>query len=280
MPDSKIKNIVLALLLAVNLFLLAIVVPALREQRQHQQSLYENLQTLFAGYGVSLDPAIIPEERTLYPLILEYDADEQLAAAEALLGAGVSSAVGTGRYTSVFSAQTGSCRFVQGADFSAELTQPLAASGSDLTRAAQRLLNQMGFVCAEVADAQRQSAGIYTVTATQAVGGVPAYSAQMTLTYSNGSLTQMTGVFYTGGEAASRADETACIACADALLAFFNSRDALGWVGSEIVAVEQGYVRAQTASASTVRLDPVWRVQTDTGTYYVNGTDGTVSAAE
>ena len=64
--------------------------------------------------------------------------------------------------------------------------------------------------------------------------------------------------------------QRACISCADALVALLSSRDQLGWVGSEIVSCEQGYVHSETAS-SALRFVPVWRIETDAGSFYVNG---------
>ena len=44
----------------------------------------------------------------------------------------------------------------------------------------------------------------------------------------------------------------------------------LGWVGSEILSCEQGYVHSETAS-SAMRFVPVWRIETDAGTFHVSG---------
>ena len=58
--------------------------------------------------------------------------------------------------------------------------------------------------------------------------------------------------------------------CADALVCLLSSRDSLGWVGSEILSCEQGYVHSETAS-SAMRFVPVWRIETDAGTFHVSG---------
>ena len=57
---------------------------------------------------------------------------------------------------------------------------------------------------------------------------------------------------------------------ADALVVSLLSRDSLGWVGSEILSCEQGYVHSETAS-SAMRFVPVWRIETDAGTFHVSG---------
>ena len=64
--------------------------------------------------------------------------------------------------------------------------------------------------------------------------------------------------------------QTCALPISDALVALLSSRDSLGWVGSEIVSCEQGYVHSETAS-SALRFVPVWRIETDAGSFYVNG---------
>lgn len=278
MPFAKIKTIVLVILVAVNLFLLAIVIPARQVENARQESLRTNLQTLFAEYDVTLEPERIPKGETLYPLLLEPDEQVQLDAAQTLFGSVTDLPTDGGRYTTGYTSDRGSCKFARNGDFSAELTQPQEASTIDLSRAAERLLKQMGYDCAAAPEAVRQAAGVYVVTAQQRIDDMPVFAAELSLTYSNNALTTVSGVFFTGTHNASQAEAVAGITVADALIAFLNSRDALGWVGSRIEAVEQGYLPVETASASTVRLNPVWRIRTDTGAFLVDGMTAEVSA--
>ena len=67
------------------------------------------------------------------------------------------------------------------------------------------------------------------------------------------------------------------ISAADALVVFLSARFELGWMGSAVVGMEQGYLRSETAAAATVHLTPVWRLDTDTGSFYVNGITGEVT---
>lgn len=280
MPFSKIKSIALAILVAVNLLLLAIVLPARQEELNRQQTVRTNLQQLFAACEVALEPELIPTDLTLYPLLLEPDSAAQEAAAEVLLGEEFEQTEESGRYTAVYETERGTCEFSRSGTVAVTLTQPLESSSINLQRDAQKLLAQMGFACEDAGEPQRQSAAVYTVTARQQISGVPVFSGALTLSYSNDALTGITGEYFTGADSAVMAEQTACIGCADALIAFLNSRDALGWVGGRIDAVEQGYLLVETASATTIRLNPAWRIQTDTGIFFVNGLTGEVSAAD
>ena len=122
---------------------------------------------------------------------------------------------------------------------------------------------------------QETRTGIVTVTATQSIGGLPLDPAQIQLVYTDGCLTQLSGTLYLG--TLSRPSSQTCLVCGEALIAFLGSRDVLGWVADQVYAVEQCYTHAGTASAATVRLDPSWKITTDTGYYLVNGITGAVT---
>ena len=121
-------------------------------------------------------------------------------------------------------------------------------------------------------------AGVYTVTAWQSVLDVPVLSGGLTLTYSNNCLTGIEGVFFTSTGQLTRVSEEVSISAADAVVAFLDARYDLGWVGSAIESVVQGYARSETAAAAAVHLTPVWRLETDTGVFQVNGLTREVTA--
>lgn len=129
----------------------------------------------------------------------------------------------------------------------------------------------MGFAVKSLGEPVRLRAGVYTLTATQAVLGVPVLSGDLTLTYSNSRLTELSGLFFTGANVLSRVSDTASISAADAVVAFLAARYDLGWVGSAILSLSQGYIRSETAAAAAVHLTPVWLLETDTGAFLVNG---------
>jgi hypothetical protein len=81
------------------------------------------------------------------------------------------------------------------------------------------------------------------------------------------------------GSTFTRVSDSASISCADALVELLASRDSLGWVGSRITLVQQGYEHFDTASAA-VRLVPVWRIDTDTGSFVVNGMTREITAVQ
>lgn len=277
MPVSKLKNLAILILLMANILLILVVVPTSAAARREQTALRDSLQALYEQQNITLDPDAVPNTVSLYMLELKEDSQANRRAASVLLGGQLLAQDDSTRYLSVYQSDLGECSISYNGAFYAQLEgQP---ESSDLSKAARKTLQAMGFTCAGLSQPQRLRAGVYTVTATQSVLGVPVFSGVLTLTYANSRLTGLEGNFFTGTEALARVSDQACISAADALVAFLSARYDLGWVGSAVTAMEQGYVRSETAAAAVVRLTPVWRMTTDTGVFLVNGITGEITAA-
>lgn len=276
MPVSKLKNLAILILLLANLALLAMLVPSRLATRQEAEQMRAFLSQLCAAQDVALDPDSIPDTASLYALELGEDAEADLRAATALLGQEVLAQDDSTRYQSLYSSADGTCQISRSGAFSAKLqNQP---EDSDLTGATTRILKEMGFTAGRIEDPVRVRAGVYTVTAWQSVLDVPVLSGGLTLTYSNNCLTGIDGVFFTSAGQLTRVSEEVSISAADAVVAFLDVRYDLGWVGSAIESVVQGYARSETAAAAAVHLTPVWRLETDTGVFQVNGLTREVTA--
>lgn len=273
MPVSKLKNIAILILLLANLALLALVVPNRLEERREGETLRQSLRELCAQQEVELDPAIVPDTVTLYGLELSEDSGAALRAATALLGAEVLVQDDSTRYLSTYRSGGGVCSISRSGGLTAELTGGEVRESPE--EDAERLLAEMGFQISRHGAAMPQADGSRTVSAMQSILGVTVFSQGLTLTYRDGCLRGVEGVFFTGDVA--RVDSSTCLSAADALVAFLSARFDLGWVGSTVTAMEQGYRQADTASAAVVHLSPVWRIDTDTGSFFVDGLTGAVT---
>lgn len=258
MPGSKVKNIVILILLLANLLLLVLVIPADHAQRQQSQQLQSQLVRLYAGHGISLPDSVLQEERSLYALTVE--PDDALETATALLGQQVMVENDATRYLRVYTSAAGTCQIGADGAISAVLTGGTAEP-------AETVLRQMGFIPWSL------EAGSDTVTAIQSVDGMPDFSARLTLTYTDGHLTAVDGTFHRGVVTASGGQ--ASMPAADALAAFLGSGLADG--ATAVRALSQGYAAVDAAS-STIRLTPVWQLETDTGLYQIDALTGTVTA--
>mgnify|MGYP004701500903 CR=1 FL=1 len=175
---------------------------------------------------------------------------------------------------------TGACRFL-GGYLTARLTQnPLInrVIAVDAVMPSKDLLRRMGYEAASI-EARPRADGGTDVVCTQSVLDVPVLSGTLTLSYdASGALTALTGSFFPADELLRVGDSVSC-SCADALVALLSRRDTLGWVGSSVTAMTQGFRRADSASAAA-RLTPVWRIDTDAGSFYVSGVTREVTPAD
>lgn len=278
MPISKLKNLSILILLMANLALIVLIVPNRAAARQEEEALRTSLCALYAEEEIDLPPEVVTDTVSLYLLELKEDLNADLQAASALLGQQLFIQDDSTRYISNYKSELGSCTISRNGSFSAKIgEQP---ERRDLQKAAQKTLRNMGFVWERMEEPVRLRAGVYEVRAVQSVLGVPVFSDGLTLTYSNGCLTELEGVFFTGAGSLTRVSDRPCLSAGDALVAFLSARYELGWVGSAVLSMEQGYVRAETAAAAAVRLLPAWLLETDTGNFLVNGMTGEVMAAE
>lgn len=275
MSGRRIKNLILLILALAVCFLLLAVVPGKLSAQREESALHRGLTELLASYGVSIDPALLTPGETLYAIELgEADAS---AAAEALLGEAAEADSSSTRYEILYSADSGSVSFSRSGALHAELSA--AVGGRSYEQDMQRRLRGMGYTVWQTQPAVRQADGVYALGVEQALLGMPVFGGTLTFTYQDGALRAADGVFYPESGSIARVSEEACISCADALTQILASRDALGWVGSQITGMQQGYLHSETAT-SALRFTPVWRVETDTTAFYVNGITREVRQAE
>lgn len=277
MPVSKLKNLTILILVLANLLLVLLVVPARMAAKQGESDLRSSLCELYGRQEIALTPDAIPDTVTLYALELKEDSAADRKAAAVLLGEELTVQDDSSRYLSAFRSDLGVCSISRSGSFTAQLqSQP---ETGDMAKNSRKTLQNMGFSCAELSQPERIRAGVYTVRATQSVLGVPVFSGGLTLTYSNSRLTALEGTFFTGAASLTRVSDKACLSASDALVAFLSARYELGWVGSAVTGMKQGYIRSETAAAAAVRLTPVWILETDTGSFQINGLTGEVSTA-
>ncbi len=276
MPNSKIKNLILLILVLCNLCLLSLVLPTRMEERQLSRRSSAQLLSLYEAQGLSLPEGELPASRELYQLEAQLDEAAALSAARALLGDEVLAEEESGSYQSVYSSSRGSCS-IRRSTLEAELSDGSQAGGS-VRSATKKLVQQMGIYTASITE-EAGAADESTVTVCQSILGVPVFSALLRFTWQDGTLLRVDGTFCPIAQTLTAVGEETCISCIDALVVFLDAREQTGWVGSAITQIEQGYQLADSASASTLRLIPVWRLQTDTGAFLVNGITREVTVA-
>lgn len=268
MPWSKMKNIILVILVITNLSLLVLVGgQAIQGSRLRTQAREDSIKFL-RSRGVEVDDSIIPQSMELTPQVVERDLSEEERAAAALLGSPVSAESRGGEVYRYYNSK-GSIQFHNDGTFSAQLEPGAFPVGKDRAEGCLALMEQMGLrgsILSEEGD---------ELLFRQSWKGTPLFTQQVTLVCRGNSLTAMTSGRQLLGkpqEDATRKNSTV----ATALINFLNGVGAMGDVCNRIDSIEPGYVAAASLSGPIV-LTPVWRVTTDTGSYQLDTVTGGVT---
>lgn len=271
MPWTKLKNIILVILVITNLCLLALVAgPAFQSRRLLDQAREEAIRFL-QNRGVQVEQSVIPQSMELPPQTVERDLEGEERSAAALLGGQVAAQARGGEVYRYYNA-SGSIQFHSDGTFSAILSPERFPLEQDGARACEELLERLNFQCRLLEEGERQ------LVFGQLWEGKPVFNHQVTVTLDGqGRITGLTGGRrLTGRPAADPARSS--VSVATALIDFLNGVNALGDVCNRIDAVEPGYVTAASLSGPA-SLTPVWRITTDTGAYQLDTVTGGVTRA-
>ncbi len=269
MSRSNVKNLIILILLLVNGFLLALVLPSrLSDLRQRQQA-RESLAQLYEQAGVTLSAADIPDTKALYAMDLPMEFDG-ISAASAVLGdqmlstgTELSSSLGHGTLTE---------------DGTLSLTVTDAAPAADPEVHTRQLLADMG-VSFQTLRRSTPYPNAEVYTASFAASRVPLFSHSLTFLYEDGSLKEISGTLPSRAEP-RRTGTAVCVSAEDALVAFLSRRLEVGWMGSSILSVTQGYHPRWVPAQNLFRLQPAWCIRTDSGDYLVDGLTCSVTILE
>ena len=246
MSVSRMKNLIILVLSICAACLLAVAVPNRLSQTHEQRRMLAELKTLYESYGLRIELDELPRSPTLYSVEL--------------------SESGGDRFECEYASELGTLTLRRTGGFSAVLTG--GAHVRNYEKSAAKLLHSMGFQFQQLS--RRQTEAGVTLEAEQTLLGVPVFGSGLTLSYADGQLQRVEGTFYTGSEAITRVSEQESISGADALARLLAGRDALGWVGSAVTEQTLGYLPSENAGTG-MRFVPVWRIETDAGSFYVNG---------
>ena len=256
MSVSRMKNLIILVLSICAACLLAVAVPNRLSQTHEQRRMLAELKTLYESYGLRIELDELPRSPTLYSVELSESGAQ--TAAQALLGQKAVQPDGGDRFESEYTSELGTLT----------LTRTGGSHVRNYEKSAAKLLHSMGFQFQQLS--RRQTEAGVTLEAEQTLLGVPVFGSGLTLSYADGQLQRVEGTFYTGSEAITRVSEQESISGADALARLLAGRDALGWVGSAVTELTLGYLPSENAGTG-MRFVPVWRIETDAGSFYVNG---------
>ena len=164
-----------------------------------------------------------------------------------------------------FTGEYGSCSIRSGGTADALLSRPV----DDPESFSKQLFKTFGYTLLP----SQLTDGSGSVTGMRSEKGRLIFNASLTLTFSDSSLTGVSGTFLPALDEGRRTDGLDAV---DALVHFLDYCSVSGVVCTEIRALDEGYL-LQTSSASPLRLQGVWRISTDVSSYYVNCKTGEIT---
>lgn len=268
MQWSKVKNIIILILVVVNVLLLGQTAGQERQSQKYRQEALEGAIEVLRQQGYEVDAQNLPHQRNLFSMTMEREKESEEALAQALLGTVSKTEDGI---RAVYQGDGGDCWFRSDGSFLfLFLSEQYKLGGEDAKTHAERLLTGAGIAC-EVIDQEEQAEGHIKVILRQTWDGAPVFSCEIELTYLNGVLTTLEGKRLVGIPVNAE-DGESIMDLPTALIRFMAGMREGGHVFTKIKGMIAGY---QTTSVGRqMGLTPVWEVETNVDTMLLDGFTG------
>ena len=275
MEWSKLKNVIILILLTANLFLMAMAGVQQRDSAQYQEQAIADVLTVLERNGIEVAGEVIPVQMTLTSMTVQRDRELEANLARALLGECTVSDLGGGRYS--HESAVGSAEFRSNGNFSVVFPNgiPLAEDVGGEAAHALDLAAKIG-LNGTVAERTTAEDGGTTVVLYQTWQDIPVYSCRLTLQYREGCLQSISGQRLMG-QPQSAGSEEELLSIPTVLMRSLNGINDLGDICSAILEMTPGYQMSNPAEGT--RMEPVWYIVTDTGAYQLNAVTGVLARA-
>ena len=270
MQWAKVKNVLIIILAAVNIFLLCNLGTKFWQARERERELAAHLDTLAAGYGITLDEDLqLPKDIVLPTLSIDRSRINEEAVAAAMLGIDMERTEKEDGAV-LFEGESG---FIQWqADGTLQAVYQLEKevpqeSERQLVRLARELLEGWGLAAEDAV----YTADDMCVTMTGDEAEMPVFNREITLQFEESGQVRLSGLWCFGTPyTMAREDGISCIA-SDALLEFASKNPACKRIESMTV----GY-RLLSDSSKRLQMTPTWKIETDSGEYLVDCAKNTI----
>ncbi len=262
MQWDKVKNVLIVILLAVDLFLLCNFGIKMVQAHLRTDRLEDDLRSLLNGYGYTLpDSFELPADESILPLMLDRSRASEEAMAEKMLGGDVSRT----------EQEDGAVRFesTQGAlEWSADGTvngacaiDKAPSTSNQARRRARKLIESWGLAD----DTTSYKTSGLSVTVSGKIAHQPVHNRQLVLTFSTDGTLTVSGRWSFGIPYATARENSVSCAAADALLSFASDTPK----EESIETMVAGY-RMEADSSKRLQLTPTWKIVTSDGEYLVD----------
>ena len=267
MEWSKMKNIILIILIIANMFLGGLVALRVNNDRQYARAMQADTVSALAASGITIQPELLAAARLPSPVTLQRDETQEAAFAAALLGVCTKETSGT---SAVYSGSMGSVIFRSSGSFELQY-DTMPSSAGDPAALAVGLLSSAGVKTETVSVSDRQ------VVLRQTRGDAPLFNCTVTFQFTAQALQTVTGtLLLSAGETAENREPLSVSTCLVRLLADINDA---GDICNSITALTPGYLAVASLTAP-IELQPALQVTTDTGVYEINALTGAVTRGE
>lgn len=270
MATSKIKNLMIYILLFVNLFLLGLLAADWIQTQRTERTSMQAMQTILENDGITMEQTRLPssERVSSYAVSRNFSKEEDLVTA--LLGR-VSVKQDQGGNIMYYSGEKGEGSFRGTGDFEVLLDNNAVPINGDTVDAARSILRKMGIKAEFCPELSTQTGGIYTTVVMRcSYEEMPVVNGLVQFVFTSKFLMMVTGTRLLDIQQIDTSvqilDETTL------LTRFVGIVRRNGYVCNELRDIAVVYL--YTPDASGGKLAPLWEIETDTGVFYLNMATG------
>lgn len=266
MEWSRVKNILIILLILVNCFLIGDYMTAELKKRAEEAGVREDTYQILSGLGIKIDRELIPPESgVLYPARIERDLEKEQSSAEKLLGRAEKTEPGGGKIT--YSGETGSISFRNGGLFDMEINARGISDTKTARKTAVTRLKPLGISTKTDLITVEEEQDYYIITIPQLFSGYRVFNCVNPVKIKKNGVLEVSGRRAAGNIVFARGIKPRSIS--GLLLDFTDQVQGVG----EITELETGFV-VENVSGTGTNLVPVWHIKADNTDYYISALDG------
>lgn len=262
MNTKKLEHIIIIILLLLNVFLLIVVLSDDAQDRSARRETEASLTALLASNGIEVgeDAELLLDCPARCTVVRDMELERRRM--QGLLGEHRSEDLGGSIW--FYSSDRGQAMMRGTGEMDLLMTGETVARGDDPVGAAKRMFSKAGV--------ELYAAGAESDNVTLCVGwnGYPVYNALLSFEFSGERLYMVSGTMLFNQETDS---DDAGMDSVSVLVRFVDLAKSEGFICSRLEALSPGYVLSVTMSGEST-LTPVWRIETDTGDFYVNAVSG------
>lgn len=271
MDTSKIKNIIILILLSVNIFLCAALLSDRSQARSVRATAWEAAVAAMEKVGISVSEDVSGEIETPAVYSVRREMDSERVWLERLLGEVSCDDLGGNIW--FYSSDKGQASVRGTGECDILFNTDAFDTGRDAEKTAVRLMEKLGLE--PDGDSARASVGSSggTVELDCTWQGCRVYNAQMSFTFNEDYLIMISGtrIF----DLSVQESREGVMDELSVMMRFVEVVGEQGFVCSSVNGLEAGYVFSVAVSGEGT-LNPVWHFATDTGDVYINAVTGRV----